>query len=74
MKILFNFEKSSLYFDNPVSVIECSSFKDIAQTFEKIEEALARGLYVAGFFPTNWVTRLKIIFHLISKTVFPSFA
>ena len=50
MKILFDFEKSSLYFDNPVSVIDCSSFKDVAQTFEKIEEALARGLYVAGFF------------------------
>jgi para-aminobenzoate synthetase/4-amino-4-deoxychorismate lyase len=50
MNILFDFEKSSLYFDNPVSVIDCSSFKDVAQAFEKIEEALARGLYVAGFF------------------------
>ena len=50
MKILFDFEKSSLYFDNPVSIIDCSSFKDVAQAFEKIEEALARGLYVAGFF------------------------
>ena len=50
MNILFDFEKSSLYFDNPVSVIVCSSFDNVAQAFEKIEEALARGLYVAGFF------------------------
>ena len=50
MNILFDFEKSSLYFDNPASIIDCSSFKDVAQAFEKIEEALARRLYVAGFF------------------------
>ena len=50
MNILFDFKKSSLYFDNPVSVIDCSSFKDVAQAFEKIQEALLRGLYVAGFF------------------------
>ncbi|MCX5849305.1 MAG: chorismate-binding protein [Deltaproteobacteria bacterium] len=50
MNILFDFEKSSLYFDNPVSIINCISFKDVPQAFERIEEALARGLYVAGFF------------------------
>lgn len=50
MKILFDFEKSSLYFDNPVSIISCSSFKDVPRTFKKIEEALSMGLYAAGFF------------------------
>ena len=50
MKILCAFEKPALYFNNPVSVIVCSCFKDVAPAFEKIEEALARGLYVAGFF------------------------
>ena len=50
MNILFDFGKSSLYFENPVSIIDCSSFKDVAQAFENIEEALAQGLYVAGFF------------------------
>jgi len=50
MKILFNFEKSSLYFDHPVSVISCSSFEEVPRAFEKIEKALTGGLYVAGFF------------------------
>jgi len=50
MKILFDFEKSSLYFDNPVSIISCSSFKDVPRAFKEIEEALSMGLYAAGFF------------------------
>jgi para-aminobenzoate synthetase/4-amino-4-deoxychorismate lyase len=50
MKILFDFEKSSLYFDNPVSVISCSSFEEVPHAFERMEEALAQGLHVAGFF------------------------
>jgi para-aminobenzoate synthetase / 4-amino-4-deoxychorismate lyase len=50
MHVLFDFKKSALYFDNPVSVIACSCFKDIGRTFEEMEEALARGLYIAGFF------------------------
>lgn len=50
MKILFNFETSSLYFGEPVSMINCSSLKDVPRTFDRIEEALSRGMYVAGFF------------------------
>lgn len=50
MKMLFNFEKSSLSFDKPVTIISCSSFKDVRLAFEQIEEALADGLHVAGFF------------------------
>lgn len=50
MNILINFDKTSLYFDHPVSVISCSSFENVPRTFEKIEKALTKGLYVAGFF------------------------
>ena len=50
MKIVCAFEKPALYFDNPVSVIVCSAFKDVPLSFEKIEDALAQNLYVAGFF------------------------
>jgi len=70
MKIVCAFEKPALYFDNPVSVIACFSFEDVPRSFEKIEDALAQGLYVAGFFPTNWVTRLKKHFLLTLLTVF----
>lgn len=50
MKVLIDFDKISLYFDNPISFISCSSFKDVPRAFEKIEEALSKGLYIAGFF------------------------
>ena len=50
MNILFDFEKSSLYFDHPVSIIRCSSFEEVCRAFEQMEEALARGLFIAGFF------------------------
>lgn len=50
MKIFFDFEKSSFCFDNPVSIINCHSFKDVPLAFENIEEALNQGLHVAGFF------------------------
>ncbi len=50
MKIFFDFEKSPLYFDDPVSIINCHSLKDVPLAFEKIEHALAQGLHVAGFF------------------------
>jgi len=50
MKIFCAFEKPKLYFDQPVSLITCSCFSDVARTFEKIEEALSHGFYVAGFF------------------------
>ncbi len=50
MKLLFDFEKSSLCFNRPVSIISCSSFQDVSHAFEQIEEALKQGLHVAGFF------------------------
>lgn len=50
MKALFDLKKSTLYFDNPEFVIVCSCFEDVGRAFEEIEAALARGLYIAGFF------------------------
>ena len=50
MNVLLNFDKKPLYFDNPVSVISCSSFDDVPHAFDKIEESLSQELYVAGFF------------------------
>lgn len=50
MKLICAFKKSSLYFENPVSVIVCSSFEQVPRSFDKIEEALAQGLHIAGFF------------------------
>ncbi len=50
MKVICAFKKPTLYFDNPVSAIVCTSYKDVPRSFEKIEEALAQDLYIAGFF------------------------
>ena len=50
MKTFFDFEKSSLCFNHPVSIISCSSFQDVPRVFEQIEEALKQDLHVAGFF------------------------
>jgi para-aminobenzoate synthetase/4-amino-4-deoxychorismate lyase len=50
MNVLLDFEKTSLCFDKPVSIISCFSFKEVPRAFEKIENELARGLFIAGFF------------------------
>lgn len=50
MHILFNYENKSLSFDDPISIIKCSSFNEVPLCFDKIEEALQQGLYIAGFF------------------------
>jgi para-aminobenzoate synthetase / 4-amino-4-deoxychorismate lyase len=71
MNILFDFGKSSLCFDNPVSVITCSSFEHVAQTFEKIEGALAQGLYVAGFFSYELGYAFEEIFSAYRLNDFP---
>ena len=49
MKILFQFEKSNLVFENPAFIISCYDPKELKATFCKIEKALKKGLYVAGF-------------------------
>lgn len=50
MNIRFDFEKHSLRFRNPVSVIACLTPADVPSAFEKMEEALESGWHVAGFF------------------------
>lgn len=50
MKFFFDFDKTSLCFNHPTSVISCSSFQDVPRAFEQIEEALKQGFHVAGFF------------------------
>jgi para-aminobenzoate synthetase/4-amino-4-deoxychorismate lyase len=50
MNIRFDFNNEPLVFDHPVSIIKCTSFKAVASSFEQMEEALARGLYLAGYF------------------------
>jgi para-aminobenzoate synthetase / 4-amino-4-deoxychorismate lyase len=50
MRILVEFENESLSFQNPRYVISCYNPHEIKKTFYKIEQALDRGLFVAGFF------------------------
>jgi para-aminobenzoate synthetase / 4-amino-4-deoxychorismate lyase len=71
MKILLNFEKSPLYFDNPVSLINCSSFENVPHAFEKIEKALIEGLYVAGFFSYELGYAFEDAFSSCSLNGFP---
>lgn len=71
MKIVCAFEKPALYFDNPVSVIACFSFEDVPRSFEKIEDALAQGLYVAGFFSYELGYSFEEAFSSYSLNGFP---
>lgn len=71
MKILFDFEKSSLYFDHPVSIISCRSFENVSQAFAKIEEALNQGLHVAGFFSYELGYSFEEIFSAYHLNGFP---
>jgi para-aminobenzoate synthetase / 4-amino-4-deoxychorismate lyase len=49
LKILFEFEKPGLLFQDPVKIISCYEPEKIPDCFNEIEEALQQGLYVAGF-------------------------
>jgi para-aminobenzoate synthetase/4-amino-4-deoxychorismate lyase len=71
MKALFDFKESALYFDNPELVIVCSCFKDVERAFEEIEGALARGLYVAGFFSYELGYAFEETFSSYSQNGFP---
>jgi para-aminobenzoate synthetase/4-amino-4-deoxychorismate lyase len=71
VNILFHFEKTSLYFDNPVSVVSCTSFKDVPLAFDRIEEALSRGLYVAGYFSYELGYTFEETFSSYSLNGFP---
>lgn len=71
MKIFFDFEKTSLCFNHPVSIIRCSSFQDVLQAFEKIEDALKQGLHVAGFFSYELGYAFEEAFSFYSLNGFP---
>jgi para-aminobenzoate synthetase / 4-amino-4-deoxychorismate lyase len=49
MYVLTEFQKKPLHFRDPVSVIRCFSESELGECFAEVEEALAEGLYVAGF-------------------------
>ncbi|HON59731.1 MAG TPA: chorismate-binding protein [Smithella sp.] len=50
MNILFEYGKQSLYFSEPLDVIHGQTFDQVKGCFEKIEQHLSRGCYVAGWF------------------------
>ena len=49
MRVLIEFEKKPLQFSNPSEIITCNNIEDVPRCFEKMEEALSRGRYLAGF-------------------------
>lgn len=50
MKILFEFDKKPVFFEQTAGIISCSRPDELASCFRQIESALGRGLAVAGFF------------------------
>jgi para-aminobenzoate synthetase/4-amino-4-deoxychorismate lyase len=49
MQILIEFEKNPLLFSDPVEIIRCHRLDEIKNCFEKIENAIKNGFYLAGF-------------------------
>lgn len=49
MEILIEFEKKPLYFHDQKDIISCNKLDDIPRCFEKMENALSKGYYLAGF-------------------------
>lgn len=49
MKVLIQFDKKPLLFRDPVSVISCEEPSSFDACFGKIEDAIERGYYLAGF-------------------------
>ncbi len=50
MKVLIQFEKTPLLFQDPEFIISCDNPSSFAACFKDIESALERGYYIAGFF------------------------
>lgn len=50
MKVLTQFEKKSLLFNNPEYIISCTDPSKFASSFKDMEVALNKGYYLAGFF------------------------
>ena len=49
MQILIEFEKNPLLFSDPVEIICCDRLDEIKNCFEKMEDAISNGFYLAGF-------------------------
>lgn len=49
MKVLIQFEKKPLLFDNPKFIISCTDPASFVSCFNEIENALSKGYYLAGF-------------------------
>jgi len=49
MFVQIEFDKKPLIFDDPVDIISCNDIGDVPLAFERIENALAQGRYLAGF-------------------------
>lgn len=49
MKVLTEFERRPLYFDNPKEIISCTTIANVAQCFSLMEQAVKGGYYLAGF-------------------------
>lgn len=50
MKVLIEFEKRPLLFEDPVEIIAAKSLTEIPACFDRMETALKQGYYLAGFF------------------------
>ncbi len=50
MKVLIQFEKRDLFFQEPEEIIQADREEEVADCFERLEAALKRGYYLAGFF------------------------
>lgn len=50
MKVLIQFEKKPLLFQDPEFIISCTDPSLFRKAFEEIEKALDKGYYLAGFF------------------------
>jgi len=59
MNIRFDFEKSSLCFDQPVSIIRCSSFQDVPLAFKKSKTRWLENSMLPDSFHTSWAMPLR---------------
>jgi para-aminobenzoate synthetase/4-amino-4-deoxychorismate lyase len=67
MRIIFNDQ----LFDNPSEIISCHKLSEVRPAFEKMEKAIARGCYLAGFFSYEAGYAFEEIFHNNKTYDFP---
>src|SRR3989338_7689115 len=67
MRILFNDQ----LFDSPADIISCHKLSEVRSAFEKMEEAIARGYYLAGFLSYEAGYAFEELFHHNKTYDFP---